>query len=274
MPQFSENYTVGQVGKAEKEDVQLYDKDPRGYLWLWEPPIDGAIYVMGIDPSVGITSWNRSTRVSDDKKTNNGAIAIIKVGDPGRGIPDKQVCEWAGPVDPTDLGHIANVLGRLYHGREDDQCLCIGEITGPGPSTLRAMVERGYTNHWFWQYYGDLQVTESKKIWWSATPTSLKDLWLKVSRHVNRHQVIVKSPWLVDELIDARYDNEKMYAYSPNNYKGHGDRMRAFCLALWGANGWSMEFERTSEVVAPVKTLVDPQMTDITMEEYDNLGWH
>lgn len=270
---YSEQYTVGSVGQLIRLSTSEYDKDPRGIVWIWEPPINGATYVMGVDPTVGITGWNRYSRVNSDKKTNNGAIEILRVGNPTINLPDKQVCEFAAPVDPTDLGFIANVLGRLYKGKEDDQCLCIGEITGPGSSTLRAMTERGYLNHWMWQYYGDLIPTESRKVWWSATPTSLKDLWIKCSRHVTRKQVLVKSPWLAEECVDARYDPDRMYAYSPNNFKGHGDRMRAFYLALWGANGWSMELERTQEAVSTQAEVVDPQLTDMSMEEmYDRWG--
>lgn len=267
MSVFPEIFSIGHKGKLLKMSPEEFDKDPRGIVWMWEPPISTATYVVGIDPSVGITGWNRYSRVKDDRKTNNGVVEIIRLGK--NGAQDSQVCEFAAPVDAADIGYVANTLGRLYHGTEEDQCLCIGELSGPGGITLRTMTECGYLNHWMWQYYGELVPVESRRVWWNATSNSLKDLWIKCSRHITLHKTIIRSPWLADEYADARYDAAKMYAYSSASTKGHGDRCRAFNLGLWAANGWSMDVERTTETVSTTPSVIDPQSSDMTWENIE-----
>jgi hypothetical protein len=60
---FPDLYTIGHAGSLEKMDTREFDGDPRGIVWVWEPPNRGAQYVMGVDPTVGRTSWTRYSRV-------------------------------------------------------------------------------------------------------------------------------------------------------------------------------------------------------------------
>jgi hypothetical protein len=74
---------------------QLYDdlsQDPRGVAWMWEPPRKNAAYVMGIDPTVGITGWSRHSRVANDseidRQRDRQRLHPDRPGWPGRaGIP-------------------------------------------------------------------------------------------------------------------------------------------------------------------------------------------
>jgi hypothetical protein len=267
MSTFPSTYSVGRSGVLTKMEPEEYDKDPRGILWMWEPPIPSAAYIMGIDPTEGKTGWNRYARNGQDKKIDNGVIEILKVGKAGG--PDKQVAEWAGPVDPYDLGEIANVMGRLYAGNEEDQCKCIVEVyPGPGSGTLQRMMELGYMNHFHWEYYVDVVSTPTKSKGWTATNRSCRDLWVKASRHVNLRHAIPRSPWLIEEYADCRMDQAKGWAENPG---GHDDRVRAFNLAIWCANGWSMSAERTQEQVHNAVE-VNWQSTDCSIEELHD-GW-
>jgi hypothetical protein len=245
MSLFPEALAVGNSGKAERMSPEEYDSDPRGILWMWEPPSRGSQYCMGIDPTVGRTGWNRFARVREDSKTDNGAIEVVRVG--AHGKPDVQVAEYAAPVDAFELAFIANIIGRLYAGTEDDQCKCIIEIyPGPGGMTLQQMLELGYTNHFRWEYYADMVATPTKSMGWHASPKTNRDLWVKASRHLTLKSAIVRSPWLAEEYADCRMDPIKEYA---QNLNGHDDRVRAFNLALWVANSWSTNIERTQEKV-------------------------
>jgi hypothetical protein len=264
---FPSIYSIGSSGRLHKMDVSEYDSDPRGILWMWEPPSKSAAYCMGIDVAVGRTGWNRYARVAQDKKTDNGAIEIIKIGKFGK--PDQQVAEWAGPVDPFDLGDVANILGRLYAGTDDDQCKCIIEVhPGPGFGTLQRMLELGYANQFRWEYYVDTVASPTKSMGWSATNRSNRDLWVKSSRHLVLNQVIPRSPWLIEEYADCRMNPEKGWAENPG---GHDDRVRAFNLAIWCANGWTMNAERTVEPVS-TSAEIDWQRSDCSMEEMHD-GW-
>lgn len=267
MSNFPEIYTVGSVGHLDKMHPAEYDGDPRGIIWIWEPANRGATYVMGCDPTVGRTGWNRYARVKEDSKTDNGAIEVIKVGKDGR--KDVQVAEYAAPVDAFDLAYVVNLLGRMYAGTDDDQCKCIIEVfPGPGAGTLQQCLELGYTNHFHWEYYANTAATPTRAMGWHASPRTNRDLWVKASRHLVMDQVIVNSPWLAEEYADCRMNIEKDYGENPG---GHDDRVRAFNLALWIANSWSMNIERTTEKVQ-LTAPVDAQCSDMLLSEIQD-GW-
>jgi len=42
----------------ESWESVLNSKDPRGILLMWHPPRKGAKYIMGGDPTQGITGWS------------------------------------------------------------------------------------------------------------------------------------------------------------------------------------------------------------------------
>lgn len=243
-----------------------FDADPRGIVWIYEEPNPRATYVMGIDPTVGITGWDRSLRTVDDFKTDNGAIEILRVGRDGK--PDVQVCEYAAPIDPEDLADVANALGRLYSGAtEDEQCLCIPEVyPGPGLLTLRKMINHyGYTNFFVWRYLDSLATKPTQSLGWTASPKTVRDLWIRGSRHINRGGCVIHSNHLVSEMTDAVQDREKMSAKAA--YGAHDDRLRALLMAIWAAHDWSTQIE--TETHSNVNVGVpgaDWQASDISVE--------
>jgi hypothetical protein len=129
-------------------------------------------------------------------------------------------------------------------------------------------LELGYTNHFRWEYYGDTVATPTRALGWHASNRTNRDLWVKASRHLILQKCIIKSPWLVEEYADCRMNLEKEYAENPG---GHDDRVRAFCLALWIANSWSMNIERTEEKVTTTAH-VDWQTSDMSLDEIQE-GW-
>lgn len=267
MSHFPDLYSVSHAGRLDKMEPVEYDGDPRGIVWVWEPPLKSATYVLGCDPTVGRTGWTRYSRVKEDSKTDNGVIEIIKVGKDGR--KDSQVCEYAAPIDAFDLGYVINLLGRLYAGTDEDQCKCIIEVfPGPGAGTLQTCLELGYTNHFRWEYYGDTVATPTRAMGWHASPRTNRDLWVKASRHLTLNNCVIRSPWLVEEYADCRMNPEKDYAENPG---GHDDRVRAFNLALWIANSWSMNIERTQEIVSNAPQ-VDWQTSDMSLDDIHS-GW-
>lgn len=218
------------------------DSDPRGIIWVYEEPSIRSTYVMGIDPTVGITGWDRLLRTEDDFKTDNGSIEVIRVGTMGK--PDVQVCEYAAPVDPEDLADVANALGRLYAGNDDnEQCLAIIEIyPGPGLLTLRKMINHyGYTHHFVWKYLDTMSSKPTNTLGWTATPKTTRDLWIRGSRHINRGQILIRSPYFVEEMTDCEQDPIKMSGKAA--YGAHDDRLRALLMAIWAAHDWTNQVE-------------------------------
>src|SRR5215510_3422424 len=153
-------FRIGNRQRIVRLDEKVDDAtDPRGLIFLFEPPDVRARYVIGVDATQGRTGWNRYSRTDDDQGIDNGAVIVLRLGrsEPGSPtfVPDRQVAEYAGPIDPYDLAKMVNALGRLYSGRDEDaQALCIVEVyPGPGGPTQRALQETyGYTNLYRWQY--------------------------------------------------------------------------------------------------------------------------
>ncbi len=268
MSHFPEMFSISNVGRLEKMDPREYDLDPRGIVWMFEPPNKGAQYCCGVDPTVGRTGWTRYSRVKEDMRTNNGAIEILKIGK--NGAKDVQVAEYAAPIDAFDLAYVINVLARIYAGIEEDMCKIIIEVfPGPGAGTLQQCLELGATNLFHWEMYGNTAATPTRAMGWHASPRTNRDLWVKAARHMVLQNVIIKSPWLVEELADCRLNLEKDYAENPG---GLDDRVRAFSLALWVANSWSVNIERTTEKISTVPE-VDWQKSDLSLDEIHE-GWN
>ena len=124
MNNFPMALTIGTAGSIEKMEAAEYDQDPRGILWMWKPPQKHRKYILGGDPTVGRTGWNRYNRSKEDSKTDNGALEIVMLGRRNQGFnePDEQVAEYAAPIDAFELGYVANIMGRLYAGIDEDQC--------------------------------------------------------------------------------------------------------------------------------------------------------
>ena len=242
-----EIYTIGNDTLTKADGPE--DGDARGYVLIFEPPSTRDTYVMGIDPTVGRVGWNRQLRTRDDLRTDNGAIEIIKLGRQGK--PDIQVCEYAAPIDPEDLADVANTLGRMYVGSsEEGQCLTIIEVyPGPGLLTQRKMINAlGYYNMFIWKYLDSMAVKMTNSLGWQSSPKSVRDLWIRGTRHISRDQVKVLSPYLAEELAHCEADELKMTAKASSGK--HDDRVRAFLMAIWALHDWSYQIEDT-----PVKVI-------------------
>lgn len=265
---FSESYHVAgsSLFSTQESDESVRD-DPRGLVHLWEEPQQHAKYIMGIDPSYGITGWSRSSRTDSDRKTDNGAIEIyrldaIRIPVMEKGKPafdsitkqpkwqfrDLQVAEYAAPIDAVELARVANILGRMYAGDAEDQCECILEsFPGPGPLTLQELFRLDYMNLWHWEYIADGAATATKQVGWHASPRSVQLLWSRSRRHLMQRGAKILSPALVDEYANAVVDMEKMSAKAA--YGFHDDRLRASNLCFWAGHKWASDPERSYEPV-------------------------
>lgn len=264
-------YRVSGRTRLLKSSDDVYDGDPRGIVWLYEPPNPRSRYVIGVDATQGRTGWSRYNRTDDDSQVDNGAIEVIRIGrgEPGAQhyIPDAQVAEYAAPIDPYDLATVANALGRLYGGRDEDgQALCIVEVyPGPGGPTQRTMMEKyGYTNMYQWQFLDTGMPSERSKFdyGWYSSKQSMQHLWTRGLRFLHRKQVVLKSPHLVEELADCEMDLVRLRGAAVG---GHDDRVTALLLAIWAAHNWTFDIEPVQTRVEQGPT-VEWQSSDITSE--------
>lgn len=262
------SYFVSGAGKLSQFPSDQIDDDPRGLVCMWEPPIAGASYFLGCDPTVGIVNWSREFRTEGDYLTDNAAIEIIRRGKTGQ--PDKQVCEFVAPLHSEDLADYINLLGRLYGLNEDDgQCPTIIEVyPGPGLMTQRRLIEHyGYTNLFIWKYIDRPLIHSTGSLGWFMSPKSKRDLWQKGLRHISRRMMNFQSEWLVEECADCIMDPVRMSGSATGTR--HDDRITAMLLAIWFAHEWEISFETDATVESgPGDRAVDWQSSAMTDSEY------
>ena len=244
-------YTVDRCGSVVPMEKARYqdDPEPRGLIWIFEPPAMNATYFMGVDATKGIPGWHRSLRTVDDEKTDNGVIEVIRKGNQDKGIPDQQVAEYAAPIDPEDLADVANALGRMYAGRNDDgQCMANIEVwPGPGWMTAKKMIHQyGYTNIWIPRYVNTLAPQSARNvIGWQSNQRTMRDLWIRGQKHISLKRLLIRSPWLVEEFTDCETDPVRMTAKA--TFGHHDDRAIAILLAIYAAHDWNSEMAIETE---------------------------
>lgn len=253
--------------KCSESESSVRD-DPRGLVLIWEEPIPYAKYIMGCDPTVGITGWNRGLRVDADHTTDNGAIEIFRVDarkvpifrsdgspdiDPASKVQryyhqDIQVAEYAAPIDAVEIARVANLLGRIYAGNEEDQCEFIFEsYPGPGMLTNQELLRLGYGNLWQWETIGGGVAETTTHIGWRSWGESQRMLWYRSRRHLMEERALIQSPFLLNEYANAVIDIEKMRALAA--YGNHDDRLQAANMCFWAGHKWTYDTERTAEPV-------------------------
>ncbi len=269
--------TVLHVGKDSireylDEPWEEIEKDPRGCLLMWERPRPHAKYIVSCDASEGITGWSRATRTEDDYKTDNGVVEVFHVDgireplwdeeaekqfdydNPGartKRIPlidkhtkqqkfhckDVQVAEFAAPCDAVEIARIANVIGRIYRGTEEDEAELIWEAyPGCGMLTTQELLRLGYNNLWHWEYITE-QAEETNRLGWRSGRESMKILWYRARRHLMQRNVVIRSKWLLEELSGAEIDMNKMRARAA--YGMHDDRLWAAAFGWWAGHEWT-----------------------------------
>lgn len=258
------------IEEFTEEDWETVQDDPRGLLLMWEPPQHGVKYIMGSDPTEGITGWSRATRVPGDTKTDNGVIEVFqpngtyelltkevdgkKVPDidpitnkPRRLYKDVQIAEFAAPCDAVELARIANIIGRIYKGDEEDQCELIWEAwPGPGLLMTQELLRLNYGNLWHWEYI-DSVAEETNRLGWRSTRESQKALWYRSRRHLMGRHALIRSRFLLDEYSNAEIDMEKMRARAA--YGFHDDRFQAANMCFWAGHKWTYEVDSSHEQV-------------------------
>lgn len=269
-----------------QESDEAIRNDPRGLLHIWDEPKQHARYCLGCDPSVGITGWRRDLATDGDHKTDNGAIEIFQidaikvqiVGDDGKPeidphtkVPrfyyrDLQVAEFFAPVDAVEIARICNVLGRIFAGDADDQCLLVHEAyPGPGVLTTQELLRLGYANLWYWETIADSVAEQTTSVGWHSNINTQKILWYRSRRHLLEKRAEIQSRWLGAEYTGAVIDIEKMRARAA--YGMHDDLLQAADMAIWAGHAWTYNMERTWEPVTEA-AIYDPQLSAPTLGEY------
>lgn len=182
--------------------------DEYGPLILWERPVPGYQYAVGVDTSSGIRA---SARENDPS-----AACVIELRS------CRQVAEMHGYVDPTRWGFLCARLGWFYNVAP------VAIETHPSPHGLTAYnaAERyGYPKLWAQEKEGTIERGMSTRKGWQRSAHSTLDLYNRI-REALLEQCPIRSPALIDELSAVRLENGKPVSTL------HDDRIIAYAIAL------------------------------------------
>lgn len=210
------------LGMQVVDEISQYDYSPEnGRLLIWESPLKGYTYAMGIDPAEGVGA-------------DRSVCQVIRRGDLER--PDEQVAEFASDfLDPVEFADVVNLIGRFYCEDDGTEALATIEANAACGDTmitdLRSRLD--YGNLYIWKVYDRQQVLTTKFGWWT-TQTTRPRLIARGLHALSYNDLILNSPHLLDEMADFKRDHFMAKAAAKRGR--HDDRVMALLIAYWGAH--------------------------------------
>lgn len=208
------------------------DFDPDGRLYIWEWPVVGEEYGLGVDPAEGVDQ-------------DSSVIQIVKKATPWH--PDMQVAEWSSKkVQPHDLWAFVFALGHLYTtetpmGQAIWPRVVVETNIAAGDAVQTELLKRGWAN-----FHQQMDLTkfgpmdgaqrdprDLRKIGWRTTVATRPKV-ISIARKMIRDGMLkVRSPFLAKEMATLEYNlDKKRIEASQGN---HDDRFMALgmLLASW-----------------------------------------
>lgn len=205
-------------------EASQYDIEPwNGHLLVWEPPVQGEEYILGVDTSEGV-------------KQDRSVCEVIQKGNLIH--PDIQVAEFACDfLDPVDFAHIVNTIGRFYSDPDGSEAFCTIETNNPaGASVLNTLrTKLDYTNLFIRKDYEKRENLYTTKLGWHTTRHN-RGLIIAQALHALQYgDLIINSPYLLDEMADFEANHDLAQAKVKRG-KGHDDRIMALMVGYFGGH--------------------------------------
>ncbi len=182
-----------------------------GPLMIWEPPMEGALYVMGADPAGGL------------KDNDNCAAEIWRVGRKPGEWP-VQVAEWVGHEDPITFAKTLTMLGTHYR-----KALLACEVTGVGRGCQAALQKTFHYPRLHRWIRWDAYKSKSDTYGWESTPQSKNVMIGMADWLIRTGHVVIRSPYLLNEFVHYQEVSPGVYECVAGD--GHGDRLMAAMIA-------------------------------------------
>lgn len=199
----------------------------RGPFYVWEWPVPGTHYCVGVDSSQGV---------------RGGDWSVIKVV---RSDTLEEVAMWKGHIDPRELGRKSAWVGWLYNS-----AFLVVEANKDGQSVIWELKEMGYPNLYRTTSYdkiaGDSVV--QKTIGFNTTLKTRPWLWNHMRLVVNHGWGRINSKGQLTEMKQIRYDDKGIPVHPRT---GHDDETIAWGLALVGRDQAFARGEIEPEVKEP-----------------------
>jgi hypothetical protein len=228
----------------------LFVDGPNREYWIWEKPIEGHEYIMGVDVSRG-DGEDFSTIVIIDFTTM------------------EQVMEFRGKVPPDLLGEIVYEYGNLY------KAYTVVDITGGmGVTTVLKLIDMDYK----FLHYDDpktkllasksqlLQyVKEGNKIPGFNANGHRLPMIANLERSIRENLIKIRSKRLTNEMGTFVYKNGR-----PDHMDGfHDDLLMAIGMALWVLE---FSFKNLQKLEKQTKAMLDSWVMGAPQDEEEESG--
>lgn len=178
---------------------------PDGRMVMWEPPVPGMEYTVGVDSSQGTQS------------ADPAAIQVITA----EGGRQRQVARWAGKEDPIVLANIVEAIGHFYN-----EAMVAIEINGVGIATQAALLQR-YYNLYRWRYL-DKTANFTERVGWWTTPSSKPPLIANFRHRVTTGSLVIRDMATLEELRTFVHDGRGAATAAAG---AHDDLVMALAIA-------------------------------------------
>ena len=264
LPRFPARY---QLIPVRFEGYPGYDASLK--LFVWEPPMDGEVYGIGVDTSEGIGQ-------------DFAAIEVIRKASPTR--PNAQVAEFASAhISAFQLWPLVLAIALYYSGGQVGrvsattlsprrrQCRLAIECKSNGEVVQIALQDRGWSHFYvdmLWDKKQRMTITTARKIGIHTNVKNRAQIIDMALTEIDDDTIDLPSPYLVSELESLELDPRKQKLAA--GYGQHDDLFFAMAFAVFGLHMGEKPSQRfrtkiaylpdPSAVVAPVyATWAPPQ---------------
>lgn len=165
---------------------------------VWEPPLRGARYVLGVDVGEGLGQ-------------DRSVVDVLRLPTLARG--EEQVAQYiSDAVKPSELAFVIDAIGRYYCDDDGLEALAAIETNNCGLSTQDTLqLHLGYRHFYRWEVFDSINPSErfTKRIGWYTTPKSrpilldyLHEALTTVDPLTGVTDLKVNSLWTIEDLSD------------------------------------------------------------------------
>ncbi len=225
-----------------------------GRLLIYDAPVSGEIYWLGVDPAEGV----------------RGDRSVCQVGMYGNmKHPDIQVAEFACDyLDPVDFAAVVDSIGRFYSDPDGTEAFLTLEVNAPCGDTMCSdlRLRKDYTNQFIRKSYDKINNIYTNTYGWSTNKSTRPKLIARGVHAMQYGDLVINSPFLLDEMSDFRRDkfDEKPEARRSH----HDDRIMALLIGYYGAHDdeWISGDDLAEQRRAQLKA---DQITTTIIEHHD-----
>ena len=203
---------------TQKSNILLRKCDPKEHVpypineerfHIWEKPIPGERYCMGVDVSLGNDGGDYS------------CVQVVKLSSGHE--KDEQVACWHGLIVPEDLATICFAVGHYYN-----EALAAVEVNSMGMVTNSFLIRNlEYENIYRFKRMDRLKNWMTDIIGWWTDEKSKRALMSCMSKALLSDTFLIRDHWTVDEMYDFNQD------YEAEGDGAHDDYLMALHIALY-----------------------------------------